>query len=112
MPPDFDGKTEDALCCRKICAASADASLLIHKFLTKHETTVVPQPPSSPDLAPADFYFVPKVEILTKRSPISDRRGDRRKFNMEHLHHPAKHIPGMEQTLGAVYQDWRGVLCR
>jgi len=32
VPPDFDRKTEDASCCRKICAASADASLLIHEF--------------------------------------------------------------------------------
>jgi len=28
-------KTEDASCCRKICATSADASLFIHEFLTK-----------------------------------------------------------------------------
>ena len=35
-------KTEAASCCRKICATSADVSLLIHEFLTKHETTVVP----------------------------------------------------------------------
>ena len=55
VPPDFDRKTEDASCGRKICAASADVSLLIHEFLTKHETTAVPQPPYSPDLAPADF---------------------------------------------------------
>ena len=47
--PDFDLRTEDASCCRKICAASADASLLIHEFLTKHETTVVP-PPIRPTL--------------------------------------------------------------
>ena len=32
VPPDFDRKTEDASCCRKICAVSADASLLIHEF--------------------------------------------------------------------------------
>jgi len=28
--------------------------------MTKHETTVVPQPPYSPDLAPADFFLFPK----------------------------------------------------
>ena len=66
MPPDFDRKTEDASCCRKICAASADASLLIHEFLKKHETTVVPQPPYSPDLAPADFLFFPKWKSSLK----------------------------------------------
>jgi hypothetical protein len=33
----------------------AQTSLLIREFLAKHETTLVPQPPYSPDLAPADF---------------------------------------------------------
>ena len=94
MPPDFDRKTEDASCCLKICAASADASLLIHEFLTKHETIVVPKPPYSPDLAPANFFFVSEVEILTKRSLISDGRGDRRKFDTGPSWRPAKHVLG------------------
>jgi len=60
------------------------------------------------------FFFVPEVEILTKRSPISDGRGDRRKFDTVPSRHPAKHVPGrvpeLEKTLGAVYQEWREVL--
>jgi len=102
MPPDFDRKTEDASCCRKIWAASADTSLLIHEFLTKHETTVVSQLPYSPD-CPCRLFLVPEVEILTK----GRRRGDRRKFDMGPWYRPAKHIPGrvpeMEKTLGAVH---------
>jgi len=35
-------------------------SLLIHEFLTKHETTVVPQLPYSPDLVSVDFFLFPK----------------------------------------------------
>jgi len=35
--------------------APAHTSLLIHVFLTKHEMTVVPQPPYFPYLVPADF---------------------------------------------------------
>jgi transposase len=35
--------------------APAHASLLIRDFLAKHEITVLPQPPYSPDLVPADF---------------------------------------------------------
>jgi len=50
----------------KFVAASADASLLNHEFLTKHETTVVPQPPYSPDLAPADFSLFPKWKSSLK----------------------------------------------
>ena len=66
MPPDFGRKTEDASCCRKIRAASADVSLLTYEFLTKHEATVVPQAPYSPDLAPADFFWFPKWKSLLK----------------------------------------------
>jgi len=32
----------------------------------KHETTVVPQPPYSPDLAPVDFFFFPKWKFSVK----------------------------------------------
>ena len=42
--------------------APAHVSFLIREFLTKHETTVVPQPPYSPDLAPADFFFFPNLK--------------------------------------------------
>ena len=47
-------------------AASADASLLIHEVLMKHETTVVPRPSYSPDLAPADFFLFPKWKSSLK----------------------------------------------
>ena len=84
-----------------------------YKFLTKHETTVVPQPPYS-RFGPCGLFLVPEVKILTKRSPISDGRGDRRKFDKGPSRHPAKHFPGrvpeLEKKLGAVYQEWRGVL--
>jgi hypothetical protein len=40
--------------------------LLIHEFLTKHEATVVPQPPYSPYLAPADFILFPKFKSSLK----------------------------------------------
>jgi len=43
--------------------APAHASLLIREFFTKHETTVVPQPPYSPDLAPADFFLFLKLKF-------------------------------------------------
>jgi len=63
---------------------------------------------------PRGLCLVPKVEILTKRSPISDGRGDRRKFAMGPLRHSAKHVTGrvpeLEKTFGVVYQEWKGVL--
>jgi len=63
---------------------------------------------------PCGLFLVPEVEILTKRSPISDGRGNRRKFYTGPSRHPAKRVPGqipeLEKTLGVVYQEWRGVL--
>jgi hypothetical protein len=38
------------------------ASLLIRIYLAKHHTSVVPHPPYSPDLAPADFFLFPKLK--------------------------------------------------
>ena len=46
--------------------APAHASLLIRKFLTKHEITVVPQSAYSPDLAPAEFFLFPKLKSSLK----------------------------------------------
>lgn len=39
---------------------SAHTSLLVCSYLAKHHTTIVPHPPYSPDLAPADFFQFPK----------------------------------------------------
>jgi transposase len=47
--------------------APTHTSLLICQFLVKHETTVVPQPPYSPDLAPADFSFIPQIKNVIER---------------------------------------------
>jgi transposase len=46
--------------------APAHASLLIREFLAKNESTVVPQPPYSPDLAPADFFLFLKLKSMLK----------------------------------------------
>jgi transposase len=46
--------------------APAHASLLIREFLIKNETTVLPPPPYSPDLAPADFFLFPKLKTTLK----------------------------------------------
>jgi len=46
--------------------ATAHSSFLVGNFLVKNETTVVPQPPYSPDLAPADFFLFPKLKSTLK----------------------------------------------
>jgi len=47
--------------------ALAHTSLLISSYLAKHQTSVVPHPPYSPDLAPADFLLFPKLKTTLKR---------------------------------------------
>jgi hypothetical protein len=89
--------------------APPHASLLIREFLAKQETIVVPQPPTIQIWPLRTFFTVPKVEVHPKRSPISDGRGDKRKFATGPSRHPAKHVPGrvpeLEKSLGAVYQQ-------
>ena len=46
--------------------ALAHASLLIHSYLLKHQTSVVPHLPYSPDLAPAEFFPFPKLKTTLK----------------------------------------------
>jgi len=62
---------------------------------------------------PYGLFLVPEEEILTKRSPVTDGRGDGRKFDTGPSRRPAKHVPGclpeMEKTFGAVYKEWRGI---
>jgi len=46
--------------------APAHAPLFIRAFLKKHETIVIPQTPSSPDLAPAEFFLFLKLKSSLK----------------------------------------------
>jgi len=41
-------------------------SFLVRNFLVKNEMIIVPQPPYSPDLAPADFFLYPKLKSTLK----------------------------------------------
>jgi transposase len=46
--------------------ATSHSSFLVRDILAKHATTVLPQPPYSPDLAPADFFLFPKLKSTLK----------------------------------------------
>ena len=84
-------------------------TLIIREFLMKHDTTVVPQPPYSPDLAPADFFFFPKC-----KSSLKVRRFQKVEEIEENLIQYLRaipqntfqkgRIPELEKTLGAVYR--------
>jgi histone-lysine N-methyltransferase SETMAR len=59
--------------------ALAHASLPISDFLANMKTTVLPQPPYSPNLAPPDF-LISQTEIHFERTTISDDSRDYVKF--------------------------------
>ena len=46
--------------------APAHSSLLIHDSVTKHETTLVPQPLHLSNLAPPDFFLLTKLKPVLK----------------------------------------------
>jgi hypothetical protein len=46
--------------------APAHASLLTRSYLSEHQTTVVPYPPYSLDLAPPDFFLFLKLKTTLK----------------------------------------------
>jgi len=46
--------------------APARSSFLVRSFLVKNKTSVVPQPPYSPGLVPADFFLFPKLKSTLK----------------------------------------------
>jgi len=46
--------------------APSHSSFLLGDFLAKHATTVLPQPPYSQDLAPADVFMFPKLKSTLK----------------------------------------------
>jgi [histone H3]-lysine36 N-dimethyltransferase SETMAR len=42
--------------------APVHTAAVVHQWLIKHNIQVLPHPPYSPDLAPADFFLFPKVK--------------------------------------------------
>ena len=46
--------------------APAHRSFKVSQFLAKNNMTVIPHPPYSPDLAPCDFFFFPKLMLRMK----------------------------------------------
>ena len=80
--------------------APAHASLLIREFFMNHETTVVPQPPYSPDLAPADFFLVPKL-----KSSLKGRRFQAVEEIDENSITDLRAIP--QNTFQDAFQNWR-----
>lgn len=55
--PDFDVAPDSAL---------AHTLLLICSYVAQHQTSIVPHPPCSPDLAQADFFLFPECKTTLR----------------------------------------------
>ena len=53
--------------------APAHTSLPIHSYLAKYQPSIVPHPPYSPDLAPADLFLFPKLKTTLKERCFQTR---------------------------------------
>ena len=60
--------------------SSCVASPLVQSILVKHQITQVTQPPDSPDLAPCNFWLVPKL-----KSPLKGKRFQTIDKNQENM---------------------------
>ena len=71
----------------------------MRNFLAKNETTVVPQPPYPPDLAPADFFLFPKLE-----STLKGRRFD----TFDDIQKNSKELFAIpKEAFQKVFQSWQ-----
>jgi transposase len=70
--------------------APSHSSFLVREFLDKHATTVLPQPPYSPDLAPFDFFLFP--------NPKSTLKGRRFKSTEEIKTNSLAHLRSIPKT--------------
>jgi hypothetical protein len=63
----------------------ARSSLLIRRYLAKHQTSVVPHPPCSPDSAPADIFLFPKLKT-TLNGRSFQTKGEIQENTIRELH--------------------------
>jgi len=75
-------------------------ALLIREILTKHERTVVLQPPYSPDFAPADFILFPQL-----KSSLKGRRFQTIEETEENWTRDLRAIP--QNKFQDAFQNWK-----
>jgi hypothetical protein len=61
---------------------------------------------------PCGLFLFPVVEILIKRSPVLDGKGERRNFDTGPSRYSEKPVPELEKKIWSGYQVWRGVISR
>jgi hypothetical protein len=79
-----------------------------NRYLAKHQTSVVPHPPYSPDLTPAAFFFLPILKTTLKGRRFQTIE-EIQENAIRELRAITKCVPGsiptMEKTLGTVYRQ-------
>ena len=67
--------------------APAHTSMLVLEFLASNKTVSKSQPPYSPDLAPADFFLLPKLKTPMKEKRFATTEKIKEKSKKELLAH-------------------------
>ncbi|UYV75027.1 hypothetical protein LAZ67_12002141 [Cordylochernes scorpioides] len=89
--------------------APAHTDLKISKFLQDHSTSVFPQPPYSPNLAPCDFFIFGKLNKKVKGSEISEHRRDQSGIEEGHEGDPENSLPEIfEEYYGGANDNFKG----
>ena len=63
--------------------------MLVGEFLAKSKTVIIPQPPHSQNLAPADFFLFPKLKTPMKDDRFATIEDIKEKSKQEVLALPA-----------------------
>ena len=79
--------------------APSHASLLIRSYLAKHQTSVVPHSPYSPDVAPADFFLFPRLQTTLKRRRLETLEEIQENFDNRTARHHRTCVPGIIPTV-------------
>ena len=80
--------------------ALAHTSMLVCEFLAKYKTVIMPQPPYSQDLTPADFFFFPKLKTPLKGKRFSTIEEIKEKSIQELLAIP-------KSAFQKYFEDWK-----
>ena len=75
--------------------------MLVREFLAKNKTVIMPQPPYSLGLAPADFFLFPKLKtpMKGKRFVMMDEIKEKSKQKCDIKKRFSEEFRGLEKTL-------------
>ena len=73
--------------------APAHSLLLICEFLAKTSTVIIPLPPYSPNMAPCDFFWVPKIKRTLKGRRLSSIDKIKKRLAERAASYPKDRVP-------------------